>query len=166
MADLMNMASAYKIGFGYDVHRLVPDRDVILGGVYIPYEKGLLGHSDADVLVHAIMDALLSAAGLPDIGVLFPDTDDQYKDISSIVLLERVKNMLNDKRATVIGISAVIMAEQPKVAKKIPLMIKAIARTLQIAPRCVNISATTTEKLGVVGDSEGIASAAAALIGL
>ncbi len=165
MADIMNVADGYKIGFGYDVHRLVPDRDVILGGVYIPYEKGLLGHSDADVLTHAIMDALLSAAGLPDIGVLFPDTDPQLKDISSFLLLKRVKDMLDERRINIINLSAVIMAEQPKVADKIQMMISALSRTLDIAPRCVNISATTTEKLGVVGDCEGIASAAAVLVG-
>lgn len=166
MSDVFHLADCYRVGFGYDVHALVPDRDLILGGVYIPFEKGLLGHSDADVLVHAIMDALLSAAGLPDIGVLFPDTDDTYKDISSMVLLERVRKMLDEHHATIIGISAVVMAERPKLAKLIPTMIQALTRTLNVDPSCINLSATTTEKLGIVGDGAGIASAACALIGL
>lgn len=164
-ADVFNLASAYRIGFGYDVHRLVDGRELILGGVRVPYEKGLLGHSDADVLTHALMDALLSAAGLPDIGVLFPDTDPAYEGCSSIKLLERVRDMLLERRIRVLGVSCVVMAERPKLAKILPQMIECLARTLRIAPAIVNISATTTEKLGIVGDGQGIAASACVLAG-
>lgn len=164
-ADVFNLASCYRIGFGYDVHRMVEGRDLILGGVRIPYEKGLLGHSDADVLIHALMDALLSAAQLPDIGVLFPDTDPAYKGCSSVKLLENVRDMLRERRVTVMGVSGVVMAERPKLAKIIPQMIECIARTLDISPSVVNISATTTEKLGIVGDGAGMASAVCVLAG-
>ena len=154
-----------RIGQGYDVHRLVEGRKLILGGVSIPYEKGLLGHSDADVLTHAVMDALLSAAGYPDIGIIFPDTDDRYKGCSSMIMLAHVKDMLEARHARVLGISGVIMAQRPKMAGHIPDMIATIARTLGISPTLVNISATTTEKLGIVGEGRGMAASACALVG-
>lgn len=164
-ADIFNLASSYRIGFGYDVHRLVSDRDLILGGVLIPYEKGLLGHSDADVLTHALMDALLSAAGLPDIGVLFPDTDPTYAGYSSTKMLESVRSMLEERKIRIIGVSCVVMAEQPKLAKIIPQMIESLAYTLRVPTTILNISATTTEKLGIVGDGAGIAASACVLAG-
>lgn len=164
-ADIFNLSRAYRIGYGYDVHQLVEGRDLIVGGIYIPFEKGLLGHSDADVLTHAVMDALLSAAGYPDIGVIFPDTDDRYKGCSSMVMLAHVKDMLEARHARVLGISGVIMAQRPKMAGHIPDMIATIARTLGISPTLVNISATTTEKLGIVGEGRGMAASACALVG-
>ena len=164
-ADVFNLSSAYRIGFGYDVHRLVEGRALILGGVKIPYEKGLLGHSDADVLTHALMDALLSAAGLPDIGVLFPDTDPAYEGCSSVKLLEKVRDMLAGRNVSVLSVSCVVMAEKPKLAKIIPQMTECLARTLDVPPSAVNISATTTEKLGIIGDGAGIAASACVLAG-
>lgn len=157
--------SDLKTGVGYDVHELVSDRDLILGGVYVPYEKGLLGHSDADVLTHAVMDALLSAGGLPDIGRIFPDTDPAYKGCSSILMLEHVGKLLKRRKMLPRYISAVIIAEKPKLAKFIPRMRECIARALGISPSMVNISATTTEGLGVVGEGRAIASQAFALVG-
>ena len=153
-----------KIGVGFDVHRLVAGRPLILGGVRIPFNKGLKGHSDADVLIHAIMDALLSAGGFPDIGVLFPDTDDQYKDISSVKLLVRVRDLLR-RRGFVIGnVSAVIMAEKPKMEPYIQFMRESLAVALQINPTQINVSATTTEQLGIIGEEQGIATSATCLL--
>ncbi len=153
-----------RVGMGYDVHRLTEDRDLILGGVKIPWEKGLLGHSDADVLIHAIMDALLGAAALGDIGQHFPDTDPAYKGISSIKLLEHVAALLNEKGYGVGNIDAVIIAQKPKMAPHIPLMRENIARALDMDVDCLSIKATTEEKLGFTGREEGIASQAVCLL--
>lgn len=149
-----------RVGLGYDVHRLVENRDLILGGVKIPYEKGLLGHSDADVLLHAIMDALLGAAALGDIGKHFPDTDPAYKGISSIKLLEHVGALLEQENYQIINIDATIIAQRPKMAPHIPQMIKNVAQTLKLAENQVNIKATTEEGLGFTGTGEGISSQA------
>ena len=153
-----------RIGTGYDVHRLVENRELILGGVNVPYERGLLGHSDADVLVHAVMDALLGAAALGDIGVHFPDSDPQYKGISSLSLLEHVGEMLADRLYTVSNIDATIIAQRPKLAAYIPEMKANIARTLGIEENRVNIKATTEEGLGFTGEGLGIAAQAVCLL--
>ena len=153
-----------RVGMGYDVHRLTKDRDLILGGVKIPWEKGLLGHSDADVLIHAIMDALLGAAALGDIGQHFPDTDPAYKGISSIRLLKHVAALLDEKGYGVGNIDAVIIAQKPKMAPHIPQMRANIARALHMDEECLNIKATTEEKLGFTGREEGIASQAVCLL--
>ena len=149
-----------RVGLGYDVHRLVEDRKLILGGVEIPYEKGLLGHSDADVLLHAIMDALLGAAALGDIGKHFPDTDPAYKGISSIKLLEHVGRLLEEENYVVGNIDATIIAQRPKMAPHIPQMRANVAKALQIEESQVNIKATTEEGLGFTGTGEGISSQA------
>ena len=149
-----------RVGMGYDVHRLVEDRKLILGGVEIPYEKGLLGHSDADVLLHAIMDALLGAAALGDIGKHFPDTDPAYKGISSIKLLEHVGRLLEEENYVVGNIDATIIAQRPKMAPHIPQMRANVAKALQIEESQVNIKATTEEGLGFTGTGEGISSQA------
>ena len=153
-----------RIGHGYDVHRLVEERALILGGVDIPHTKGLLGHSDADVLTHAIMDALLGAAGLWDIGHAFPDTDPAYKGISSLLLLERVMEMLRSKGFSVENIDATILAQKPKLAPYIPQMRENIARIIGIDAGAVNIKATTEEGLGFTGTEQGIAAHAVALL--
>ncbi|MFQ3549626.1 MAG: 2-C-methyl-D-erythritol 4-phosphate cytidylyltransferase [Armatimonadota bacterium] len=145
-----------RIGTGMDVHQLVENRKLILGGVDIDFHKGLLGHSDADVLVHAIMDALLGACSLGDIGKHFPDNDNKYKDISSIYLLEQVGKLLSDKGWQIINIDSVIAAQKPKLAEFIPQMQKNIAKSLKIDGSRVSVKATTTEKLGFVGREEGI----------
>ena len=137
-----------RVGMGYDVHRLVVDRKLILGGVEIPYEKGLLGHSDADVLLHAIMDALLGAAALGDIGRHFPDTDERYKDVDSMVLLSEVKRLLEEKLYVIENIDATVVAQKPKLAPYIDQMRENIANCLCIEKDRVNIKATTEEKLG------------------
>jgi len=149
---------------GYDVHRLTEGRDLILGGVKIPYEKGLLGHSDADVLIHAVMDALLGAAALGDIGRHFPDTDPMYKGISSIRLLEHVGRLLEEERYLVENIDATIIAQRPKMLPHIESMRKNIAETLGISVDQVNIKATTEEGLGFTGTGEGISSQAVCLL--
>ena len=149
-----------RVGMGYDVHRLVEDRKLILGGVEIPYEKGLLGHSDADVLLHAIMDALLGAAALGDIGKHFPDTDPAYKGISSIRLLEHVGKLLEEQNYVVGNIDATIIAQRPKMAPHIPQMRANVAKALQIEESQINIKATTEEGLGFTGTGEGISSQA------
>lgn len=153
-----------RVGMGYDVHRLTKDRDLILGGVKIPWEKGLLGHSDADVLIHAIMDAFLGAAALGDIGQHFPDTDPAYKGISSIRLLKHVAALLSEKGYGIGNIDAVIIAQKPKMAPHIPQMKENIAKALEIDMDCLNIKATTEEKLGFTGREEGIASEAVCLL--
>ena len=153
-----------RIGHGYDVHRLVEERALILGGVDIPHTKGLLGHSDADVLTHAIMDALLGAAGLWDIGHAFPDTDPAYKGISSLLLLERVMEMLRSKGFSVGNIDATILAQKPKLAPYIPQMRENIACIIGIDAGAVNIKATTEEGLGFTGTEQGIAAHAVALL--
>lgn len=151
-----------RVGMGYDVHKLVEGRDLILGGVKIPYEKGLLGHSDADVLLHAIMDALLGAAALGDIGKHFPDTDPAYKGASSIRLLEEVGRMIDEKLYVIGNIDATIIAQRPKMAPHIEQMRKNVAESLHIEVDQVNIKATTEEGLGFTGTGEGISSQAIA----
>lgn len=149
-----------RVGMGYDVHRLVEGRDLILGGVKIEHSLGLLGHSDADVLLHAIMDALLGAAGLGDIGKHFPDTDPQYKGISSVRLLERVAELLTEKGYVVDNIDATIIAQKPKMRPFIPQMEENIAKALGIDVSQINVKATTEEGLGFTGTEEGISSQA------
>ncbi len=151
-----------RVGIGYDVHKLVEGRDLIIGGVSIDYEKGLLGHSDADVLVHAIMDALLGAAGLADIGTLFPDNDDSYKGISSIRLLEEVARRLDGYK--VVNIDSIIIAQAPKMMPHISQMRENIAKALGMDARDVNVKATTEEGLGFTGEKLGIAARAVCLI--
>ncbi|MDO5390966.1 MAG: 2-C-methyl-D-erythritol 2,4-cyclodiphosphate synthase [Eubacteriales bacterium] len=149
-----------RVGMGYDVHRLVEGRKLILGGVEIPHETGLLGHSDADVLLHAIMDALLGAAALGDIGKHFPDSDENYKGISSLKLLEHVRDLLEENLYVINNIDATIIAQAPKMAPHIPEMRKNIARTLHLEENQINIKATTEEGLGFTGSKEGISSQA------
>ncbi|HWT74018.1 MAG TPA: 2-C-methyl-D-erythritol 2,4-cyclodiphosphate synthase [Mobilitalea sp.] len=153
-----------RIGSGYDVHKLVEDRELILGGVKVPYEKGLLGHSDADVLLHAIMDSLLGAAALGDIGKHFPDTDAAYKGISSIELLKKVKTLIEDKLYVIENIDATIIAQKPKLAPYIPDMVKNIAETLGVEQDQVNVKATTEEGLGFTGAGLGIAANSVCLL--
>lgn len=153
-----------RIGHGYDVHRLVEGRDLILGGVNIPFEKGLLGHSDADVLAHAVMDALLGAAGLGDIGKHFPDTDPAYKGADSLKLLERVVALLDEKDWQVGNVDATILAQRPKLATYIPQMRENLARCMDIEADRVNVKATTEEKLGFTGSGEGMAVHAVCLL--
>lgn len=154
-----------RVGIGYDVHRLVSGRKLVLGGVTIPFEKGLEGHSDADVLLHALMDALLGAAGLPDIGQQFPNTDARFKDANSGILLARVLQLIRENGfAKVINVDATILAEQPKISPHIAAMKKEIAEILCIDQSQVNIKATTMEKLGFIGREEGIAAQAVCLI--
>ncbi len=153
-----------RIGMGYDVHRLVEGRKLILGGVEIPYEKGLLGHSDADVLVHAIMDSLLGAAALGDIGKHFPDSDPAYKDISSIELLKHVGNLIEEKCYVIGNIDATIIAQRPKLAPYRDKMTENIANALGISANQVSIKATTEEGLGFTGSGEGISSQAISLL--
>lgn len=153
-----------RIGSGYDVHRLVSGRALIIGGVNIPYEKGLLGHSDADVLLHAIMDGLLGAAALGDIGKHFPDTDEAYKGISSLELLKKVRTLIEDKLYVIENIDATIIAQKPKMAPYISSMVTNIATALGIEENQVNIKATTEEGLGFTGEGLGISSNAVCLL--
>ena len=153
-----------RVGMGYDVHRLVEDRDLIIGGVLIPYELGLLGHSDADVLIHAIMDALLGAAALGDIGKHFPDSKDEFKGISSIILLEKVRELLEDACFFIENIDATIIAQQPKMSPHIDRMRELIANALHIEVSQINIKATTEEGLGFTGKMEGIAAQAICML--
>ena len=153
-----------RIGHGYDVHRLVECRDLILGGVTVPYEKGLLGHSDADVLTHAVMDALLGAAGLGDIGKLFPDTDMAYKGISSMILLKTVGEKIREKGYSVGNIDVTMIAQRPKLKDYIPQMAENIAEVLEIESSRVNVKATTEEHLGFTGDGSGMACHAVCLL--
>ncbi len=153
-----------RIGMGYDVHRVVEGRDMIIGGVKIPYEKGLLGHSDADVLLHAISDALLGAAALGDIGKHFPDTDMQYKGISSLILLKKVGELLEEKCFLIENIDATIIAQAPKMRPHIDAMRQNIADALGIDIEQVNVKATTEEGLGFTGNGEGISAQAICLL--
>lgn len=153
-----------RIGHGYDVHRLVFDRKLILGGVEIEFSKGLSGHSDADVLVHAIMDSLLGAAAAGDIGKQFPDTDGEYKDISSILLLKKVCGLLKDMSYAVVNIDATVIAQAPRLSPYIMDMRKAVAEAMKIDIDCVSIKATTEEGLGFTGIGEGIAAHTVCLI--
>jgi len=153
-----------RIGQGFDVHALVPGRKLVIGGVAIPYDKGLEGHSDADVLLHAICDALLGAAGLGDIGRHYPDTDPALKGADSRSLLRDVSKKLKAKALKVINVDATILAQEPRMAPHVARMIENIAADLGIAPSAINIKATTTERLGFIGRVEGIAAQAAVLI--
>ncbi len=153
-----------RIGMGYDVHKLVEDRKLILGGVDIPYEKGLLGHSDADVLVHAIMDALLGAAGLDDIGKHFPDTDPKYKGISSILLLKHVGDLVREHGYTIGNIDATVVAQRPKLRPYIDEMRKNMAEALNIEVKDINVKATTEEGMGFTGEGRGMSSTAICLL--
>lgn len=153
-----------RIGQGYDVHKLTEGRDLILGGVKIPYEKGLLGHSDADVLVHAVMDALLGAAALGDIGHHFPDTSEEYRGISSIELLRQVGHLLEEKGFIIENIDATIIAQRPKLAPYRPQMAENIAQALHLSKDRVSVKATTEEGLGFTGAGEGISSQAITLL--
>ncbi|MBO4998673.1 MAG: 2-C-methyl-D-erythritol 2,4-cyclodiphosphate synthase [Lachnospira sp.] len=153
-----------RIGNGYDVHQLVEGRALILGGVTIPYEKGLLGHSDADVLLHAIMDALLGAAALGDIGKHFPDTDPEYKGADSLKLLGHVKKLLDEKLFIVGNVDATVIAQRPKLASYIPKMVENVANTLEVDESQINIKATTEEHLGFTGEGLGISASAVCLL--
>ncbi len=153
-----------RIGFGYDVHRLCENRKLILGGVDIPHSLGLLGHSDADVLVHAVMDALLGAAALGDIGKLFPDTDESFKDIDSVILLKKVGEVLSEKGYIVNNIDSTVVAQKPKLAPYIQQMRENMADCLGLAVDCISVKATTTEKLGPEGREEGISAYAVCTI--
>jgi 2-C-methyl-D-erythritol 2,4-cyclodiphosphate synthase len=153
-----------RVGFGYDVHAFVTGRPLFLGGIEIPYLLGLQGHSDADVLLHAICDALLGAIGEGDIGKHFPDTDSQYRDIRSTLLLKRVINKVKEKRFHLVNIDATIVAQKPKLSDFISRMVKQIADVLEIEPGRVNVKATTTEGLGFAGRGEGIGAYAVALV--
>ena len=153
-----------RVGHGYDVHRLVEGRKLILGGVEVPYEKGLLGHSDADVLTHAVMDALLGAAGLGDIGQHFPDSDDRFLGADSLELLRQVCGMLSERGYRIGNVDVTVIAQRPKLAGFIPTMRKNLAAVMGLRPEDVNVKATTEEKLGFTGEGLGIAAHAVALI--
>jgi 2-C-methyl-D-erythritol 2,4-cyclodiphosphate synthase len=153
-----------RIGIGYDVHQLVTGRKLVLGGVAIPFEKGLFGHSDADVLIHAVCDALLGAAGLGDIGLHFPDTDPEYKDISSIKILVKTYELVSSKNFKIINLDSTIFADAPKISPYREAMQKNIARTIEIEPDCVNVKATSFEGLGMIGKGEGIGAMCVVLI--
>ncbi|MHA1237463.1 MAG: 2-C-methyl-D-erythritol 2,4-cyclodiphosphate synthase [Candidatus Hodarchaeales archaeon] len=153
-----------RIGTGYDVHRLIFGRKLILGGVAIPFERGLLGHSDADVLVHSICDALLGAAGLGDIGLHFPDTDPKFKDIASIKLLEKTYEIVSEKGFNLKNLDCTIFTQEPKISPFREKMQQNIARSMNVNPNCINIKATTTEGLGIFGRGEGIGAMCVALI--
>jgi 2-C-methyl-D-erythritol 2,4-cyclodiphosphate synthase len=154
----------FRIGFGYDVHQLAEGRKLILGGVELPHEKGSVAHSDGDVLIHAICDALLGAAGLRDIGVHFPDNSNTYKDISSLILLQRTMDLLHENGFRVGNIDSTICLQRPKVKDAIPQMIVKLSEVVNTEPGCVSVKATTTEKLGFVGEEKGISAYAVALI--
>lgn len=158
------MKDDFRQGVGYDVHELVENRKLILGGVEIPFEKGLLGHSDADVLVHAIMDAICGALKLGDIGKLFPDTDQRYKDISSIYLLEKVRELMDERNYVIVNVDSIVCAQRPKLAPYIEKMCENIAKALKCSTDRISVKATTTEKLGFVGREEGYASYATVLL--
>lgn len=154
----------FKIGLGYDIHRLVKDRDLIIGGIKIPYEKGLLGHSDADVLIHAIIDALLGAANLADIGTLFPDTDPKYKDANSIMLLKNVIELVKEKGYKINNIDSNIIAQAPKMMPHIPEMKTTLAKAMNIDIESISIKAKTKEKLDSVGEKLAIETNAVVLL--
>ena len=153
-----------RIGHGYDVHKLVEGRDLILGGVKIPYEKGMLGHSDADVLLHAVSDALLGAAGLGDIGVHFPDTDPKYKGADSLLLLQTVGQKVKAQGYRISNIDVTMIAQRPKLKDYVPQMVQNIARVLELEPGRVNVKATTEEKLGFTGEGLGMSCHAVCLL--
>lgn len=149
-----------RVGIGYDVHPLSPNRKLMLGGVHVPYERGAEGHSDADVLIHAICDAMLGATALGDIGQHFPDTDPQFKNMKGLALLEQTKSLLQKEGFKVFQTDSVIMLEKPKVAEYLPLMRQNIAKILELDIDLVSVKATTTEKLGFIGEGKGIAAQA------
>lgn len=153
-----------RVGFGYDVHALVTDRPLILGGVQVPHTHGLLGHSDADVLLHAISDALLGAAALGDIGKHFPDSDPTYKGISSLILLRETVSLIQARGYRVCNVDSTLVAQKPRLAPHIPRMVQEISRAMGIPESCVNVKATTTERLGFAGREEGMAAYAVALL--
>ena len=153
-----------RIGSGYDVHRLVHGRDLILGGIKIPFKKGLKGHSDADVLVHSVCDSMLGAAGLGDIGYHFPDLNPKFKDISSLILLEKCNNLILKKKYFIVNIDCTIIAQSPRLQPFKKKMEQKIATTLRISSEFVNVKATTTEKLGFIGRGEGIEARSIVLI--
>lgn len=153
-----------RVGIGFDVHRLVEGRDLILGGVNIPWEKGLEGHSDADVLTHAIMDAILGAAALPDIGQLFPDSEDKYEGVSSLLLLERVMNLLDEEGYVLVNVDSTIICEAPKIMPYTEAIRENLAKAIGVSPSCVGVKATTTEGLGFTGRGDGIAAQAVCMI--
>ena len=153
-----------RIGQGYDIHPLVAGRRLILGGVDIPSDVGLEGHSDADVLVHAIMDALLGALALGDIGQHFPNTDDRYKDTDSIQLLDKVAQLVGQHGARVVNVDSTVVAERPRIAPHIPAMRESLGEALGLPPSAISVKATTAEKLGALGGGEGIAAYAVALV--
>lgn len=155
-----------RIGHGYDVHRIAAGRPLVLGGVEIPWDRGLLGHSDADVLTHAVMDALCGAAGLGDIGALFPDTDPVYEGISSLKLLAEVGRLLREREITVINIDATLLAQAPKVGPYRTRMRERLARALDLPPERISVKATTEEGMGFTGTGEGMAAHAVALVEL
>ncbi len=154
----------FRIGHGYDVHRLVPERKLIIGGADIPFELGLLGHSDADVLVHAVMDALLGAAALGDIGKLFPDSDEKYSGADSLKLAEKVAEVLKENGYVISNIDSTVIAQKPKLAPHIDKMRENIAKALNISVSAVSVKATTEEKLGFTGSLEGISAHAVCII--
>lgn len=154
----------YRIGNGYDVHKMVEGRKLILGGVEIPYEKGLLGHSDADVLIHAIMDAMLGALALGDIGKHFPDTDEKYRGISSIKLLDYVYKLIDEKKYEIVNIDSIVVMQAPKIKGYIPEMTEKVSKTLKMSIEDISIKATTEEKLGFTGNGEGVKSYAVVLL--
>ena len=154
----------YRIGFGYDVHALVPDRELWLGGIKVPHTLGLLGHSDADVLIHAICDAMLGAANLKDIGYHFPDTSSSFKNIDSKILLKECDRLIKEKGYTISNIDSTICAQKPKLKDYIDPMRECLAGVLELDPDQVSVKATTTEKLGFVGKEEGIAAQAVVLL--
>ena len=153
-----------RIGHGYDVHRLVPERSLVLGGVEIPYEYGLLGHSDADVLLHAVSDAVLGALGLGDIGRYFPDTDPTYKGVNSLLLLEHVIGLAQTRGFRVSNLDTTIVAQKPRLAPYVSQMVTNLAKACQVPSGCVNVKATTTEELGFTGRGEGISAHAVVLM--
>lgn len=158
------MKQNFRIGTGYDIHRLEENRDLIIGGVKIPYEKGLGGHSDADVLIHAIIDAMLGALALSDIGTLFPDTDPQYKGVSSVFLLEKVYELILSKGYEINNIDSNIIAQAPKMMPHIPEMKKVLSKTLNIEENMLSIKAKTNEKMDAVGESRAIEASAIAML--
>ena len=164
MIESSGEVNRMRIGSGYDAHRLTEGRDLVLGGVKIPYEKGLLGHSDADVLLHAVMDALLGAAALGDIGLHFPDSDDAYKGISSMTLLEKTMEILEDKGYRIVNVDATVIAQAPKLRPYIDRMRENIAAALKMKTEDVSVKATTEEGMGFTGTGEGIAASAVCLI--
>lgn len=161
---MVNKEKILRIGLGYDIHPFSEGRKLFLGGIEIPYEKGLKGHSDGDVLIHAIMDALLGALGLPDIGFFFPDNDEKYKDINSIILLKEVLRMIEEKQFKIENIDVVIIAEEPKIFPYREKIISNLSYHLSISQKNINIKATTNEGIGFIGKKEGIAVLVVALL--